>query len=81
METAAFGVGCFIKRKSGVFLLDALDGQSLGRLHQQHAHAVEENGTHDEGDEELGQVGGQSGGVDAGHSQVAKPTLFSTLGA
>ena len=54
METAAFGVGCFIKRKSGIFLLDALDGQSLGGLHQQHAHAVEENGTHDEGDEELG---------------------------
>ena len=52
METAAFGVGCFIKRKSGIFLLDALDGQSLGGLHQQHAHAVEENGTHDEGNEE-----------------------------
>ena len=26
METAAFGVGCFTNRKSGIFLLDALDG-------------------------------------------------------
>ena len=34
----------------------------------------------DEGDEELGQVGGQSGGVDAGHSQVGKAHVVQHLG-
>ena len=60
--------------------LHALHSQSFGGLHQQHAHAVEEHRTHDEGDEELGQVGGQSGGVDAGHSQVGKAHVVQHLG-